>query len=80
MDACKNCRFVHVIWRAGDSYEYQQDYMPYETIRSTRTSDRAQCRRHAPRVAQTQYQCDGWPSISLTDWCGEHAPMSDKGP
>ena len=76
---CENCRFVHVVWRKGDVYEYQRDFMPYDRVSSTRAFDFAQCRRHAPSKAAVLGDCDGWPSVTLWDWCGEYHPPAALG-
>ena len=78
MQTCETCRFVHVLFRAGDAYEYTSDYPPYEKVKTTRTGDAVQCRIRPPQMAQTEWQCDGWPAIDLADWCGEHQPKGTK--
>lgn len=70
---CETCRFAHINWRAGD--EYLGGYDRPETLKHETTS--VQCRRHAPTKACLENDYDGWPSISGSDWCGEHQP---KGP
>lgn len=60
---CGNCRF-------------------WDTVSSGHHQIQSVCRRHPPGVVEHHREYFGnhgnaiWPSVSRSDWCGEHQPIS----
>lgn len=66
-ERCETCRFGNVVWRAGDPYEWENEWG--DRTPGARPYTHMLCRREPPMIVPEHGSM--WPAVNPEDWCGE---------